>query len=135
MKRGDKPRIEFIRFKRSQLRVWEGREALETKLCSQCGAMCTMDHKAKSYKCPRCGVEEPMNEASVIHRENKEADKIIVIGKKEQSIKTMSQVKMQCPKCDNSMAYWWMVQTRSIDESMTQFYRCTKCNYTWRDYS
>ena len=76
-----------------------------------------------------------MNGATVIHRENKEADKIIVIGKKEQSIKTMSQVKIQCPKCDNDKAYWWMVQTRSIDESMTQFYRCTKCNYTWRDYS
>jgi DNA-directed RNA polymerase subunit M len=28
-----------------------------------------------------------------------------------------------------------MVQTRSIDESMTQFYRCTKCGHTWRDYS
>jgi DNA-directed RNA polymerase subunit M len=28
-----------------------------------------------------------------------------------------------------------MVQTRGIDESMTQFYRCTRCGYTWRDYS
>ena len=97
--------------------------------------MCEIDHKAKAYKCPRCGAEEPMNESTVIQRENKEVDKIIVIGKKEQSIKTMSQVKMQCPKCDNDKAYWWMVQTRSIDESMTQFYRCTKCSYTWRDYS
>ncbi|MGC2430674.1 MAG: hypothetical protein WA393_06530 [Nitrososphaeraceae archaeon] len=28
-----------------------------------------------------------------------------------------------------------MLQTRSADEATTQFYRCTKCNHTWRNYS
>jgi DNA-directed RNA polymerase subunit M/transcription elongation factor TFIIS len=27
------------------------------------------------------------------------------------------------------------VQTRGADESSTQFLRCTKCNYTFREYS
>ncbi len=70
-----------------------------------------------------------------IPRESKGSDKIVVIGKKEQKLSTMSQVKVECPKCGNDKAFWWMVQTRSIDESTTQFYRCTKCGYTWRDYS
>ncbi len=44
-------------------------------------------------------------------------------------------IKMQCEKCENDKAIWWMLQTRSADEPTTRFYRCTKCNYTWRDYS
>jgi DNA-directed RNA polymerase subunit M len=27
-----------------------------------------------------------------------------------------------------------MVQTRRADESATQFFRCTKCGHTWREY-
>ena len=106
------------------------------KFCSKCGTMCEADHKKKRYVCPNCGAEEPMEDQPLeIPRENKEAEKVIVIGKKEQNIRTTPQVKAKCPKCDNDKAYWWMVQTRGIDESSTQFYRCTKCGYTWRDYS
>ncbi|RLG10996.1 MAG: transcription factor S, partial [Thaumarchaeota archaeon] len=39
-----------------------------------------------------------------------------------------------CPKCGNREAYYWAVQTRSADEPMTRFFRCTKCGYTWREY-
>jgi DNA-directed RNA polymerase subunit M len=97
--------------------------------------MCTLDHKKRCYVCPKCGVEQPMTEEIKIEREAKGGDKIVVIGKKEQSLRTTSQVKAECPKCGNDKAHWWMVQTRGIDESSTQFYRCTKCGYTWRDYS
>ncbi len=97
--------------------------------------MCTLDHKKRCYVCPKCGKEEPMDEAPVIQREKQGNDKIVVIGKKEQNLRTTPQVKAECSKCGNDKAYWWMVQTRGIDESSTQFYRCTKCGYTWRDYS
>lgn len=40
----------------------------------------------------------------------------------------------ECPKCHNLKAYYWQVQTRSGDESMTIFFRCSKCRYTWREY-
>lgn len=46
-----------------------------------------------------------------------------------------STIKKECEKCGNDEAVWWMLQTRSADEPTTQFYRCTKCSYTWRDYS
>lgn len=48
---------------------------------------------------------------------------------------TRPTIKIECEKCDNTEAVWWMLQTRSADEPTTQFYRCTKCEYTWRDYS
>lgn len=44
-------------------------------------------------------------------------------------------IKKDCAKCGHDEAVWWMLQTRSADEPTTQFYRCVKCNHTWRDYS
>ena len=46
-----------------------------------------------------------------------------------------STVKIDCDKCHNQEGVWWTFQTRSGDEPETKFYRCTKCNYTWRDYT
>lgn len=66
---------------------------------------------------------------------SKNVEKIVVVGKKERKLSIMPKTKIYCEKCSNNEAFWWMVQTRSIDESMTQFYRCTKCGHTWRDYS
>jgi DNA-directed RNA polymerase subunit M len=94
-----------------------------------------LDAEKKKYVCSNCGAEEPMEDEIIIPRTNKDNDKIVVIGKKERNLKTLPQTKVKCPKCDNTTAYWWMVQTRSIDESATQFFRCTKCGHTWRDYS
>jgi DNA-directed RNA polymerase subunit M len=51
---------------------------------------------------------------------------------KQQDLPTIT---IQCPTCDNNTAVWWMLQTRSADEATTQFFRCTKCNHTWRNYS
>ncbi|MEK6870559.1 MAG: zinc ribbon domain-containing protein, partial [Thermoproteota archaeon] len=43
--------------------------------------------------------------------------------------------KIECEKCGNDEAVWWMLQTRSADEPTTQFYRCSKCRHTWRNYA
>ncbi|MRR35944.1 transcription factor S, partial [bacterium] len=32
------------------------------------------------------------------------------------------------------IAYWWLRQLRSADESEVRFFRCTKCSRTWREY-
>ena len=48
---------------------------------------------------------------------------------------TMPTIEIECEKCGNNEAVWWMLQTRSADEPTTQFYRCTKCEYTWRNYA
>ncbi len=58
--------------------------------------------------------------------------KVIETDKGPSALPTTS---IDCTKCGNSTAYWWMLQTRSADEATTQFYRCTKCNHTWRNYS
>ena len=105
------------------------------KFCAKCSTVLQLEDERKLYICPKCGVEEPMESEKIIPRNNKEEDKIIVIGKKERKLSVLPQTKVPCPKCDNSTAFWWMVQTRGIDESATQFFRCTKCGHTWRSYS
>ena len=52
----------------------------------------------------------------------------------EEDIATMPRVKVECRKCKNGEAYYWMLQTRAGDEPATKFFRCTKCKYTWREY-
>ena len=38
-----------------------------------------------------------------------------------------------CPKCTNEKAYYLQIQTRSADEPMTTYYRCSKCAHNWSD--
>jgi len=88
--------------------------------------------------CPKCSykkktVHKPAVIPKVIERSPQES--IAVIGKQEQKLRTLPTVRIECPKCGNNLAYVWQVQTRGSDESSTQFFRCTKCNYTFREYS
>ncbi|MBS7619259.1 transcription factor S [Candidatus Bathyarchaeota archaeon] len=105
------------------------------KFCSRCGSILTIDREKQALVCPKCGTEEMIEKDVIYSKHGAEKDKVVIIGKKELNLRTTPQVKIKCPMCGNSMAYWWMVQTRGIDESSTQFYRCTKCDYTWREYS
>ena len=55
--------------------------------------------------------------------------------KSKSDMRTLPIEKEKCPKCGNEEAYSWQRQTRSGDEPATRFYRCVKCNKTWREYS
>lgn len=121
----------------------------EMQFCPKCGMRMNLVVKERGrsskvvFKCPNCGYELKSKVSSrksetLVSRlaerlTPKEA--IVVIGEKEANLKTAPTQKVECPKCGNREAYVWMVQTRGADESSTQFFRCTKCGYTWREYS
>ena len=58
---------------------------------------------------------------------------VAVISRNEQKLNTLPTLKVECPKCGNKKAYVWQLQTRGLDQSSTQFMRCTRCNHTFRD--
>ncbi|MGF3523295.1 MAG: transcription factor S [Candidatus Bathyarchaeia archaeon] len=67
--------------------------------------------------------------AKHVHQES------VTVIPKEQEVSTMPTIKMECPKCGNRVCYVWQVQTRGGDEASTQFFRCTKCSHTFREYA
>ena len=88
--------------------------------------------------CPKCGHKKRV--AKKVMATSKAPDhgpqeRVVVIGKEEQKLRTLPTARAECPKCGNMLAYVWQVQTRGSDESSTQFFRCTKCDYTFREYS
>jgi DNA-directed RNA polymerase subunit M len=116
------------------------------EFCPKCGSRLEVK-KSKTDKevslvliCPKCEYKK-QESANIV---NPKIGKVIqhdpqqfvaVIGKEEQKLRTLPTVRIECPECGNNVAYVWQVQTRGADESSTQFLRCTKCNYTFREYS
>jgi len=95
------------------------------------------DGKGCYLSCPKCNYRKPADDDACTTKlaAPKPKEHLVVIGKKEQKLQTLPTTAIECPKCGNNTAYVWQVQTRGADESSTQFFRCTKCNYTFREYS
>jgi len=104
--------------------------------------------------CPNCEIRLKKNDSGLLHcpkcqylkektvestkEEPEEANsELLVMGEDDvkQAKGLESTVPIDCEKCHNKEGVSWTFQTRSADEPETKFYRCTKCNYTWRDYT
>ncbi len=115
------------------------------EFCAKCGKRLVAERKEKEknivWICPKCGFRKKVdsNERIVVPLTTKESkpfqESIAVISKEEQKLRTLPTVRVECPKCGNNLAFVWQVQTRGSDESSTQFFRCTKCNFTFREYT
>ncbi|MEM3004593.1 MAG: transcription factor S [Candidatus Bathyarchaeia archaeon] len=106
------------------------------QFCPNCGMTLVPTKKEGKIVllCPKCNYQtkKPAREVSKIRHEK---EKIVVIGREEQKIRTLPKTSAVCPKCGHPEAFFWMVQTRGADESSTQFFRCTRCSTTWRETS
>jgi len=116
------------------------------EFCPKCGSRLapkkskTGSEESISLVCPKCGFKKQPSSKKVEPKvakviQHKPQELVAVIGKEEQKLRTLPTVRVECPKCGNNTAYVWQVQTRGADESSTQFLRCTKCSYTFREYS
>ncbi|HXW03424.1 MAG TPA: transcription factor S [Nitrosarchaeum sp.] len=101
------------------------------KFCPTCEVR--LKKSESGLKCPKCNYSEG-DTSSTKKIEEKEVSEFNVLEESEGK-ETLPSIKIDCEKCGNNEAVWWMLQTRSADEPTTQFYRCTKCNYTWRNYA
>jgi len=102
------------------------------KFCPNCGGILVPVPGKKRFYCRVCGKGYNVEEKFVPVANIKKERKVFMIGEeKDKHPKT----KIECPRCGNNEAYWWVKQTRASDEAPTKFYKCTKCEYIWREYS
>ncbi len=106
--------------------------------CDKCGSILVpaTENGKQVVKCPRCNEKISTKHARIKVSEkmfNEQKGEGVSEGE-EQTLATIS-LEEPCEKCGNSKAYHWSLQTRASDEPETEFFRCTKCKHTWREYS
>jgi DNA-directed RNA polymerase subunit M len=112
--------------------------------CLKCGSR-LIPKKVKSgnqamvvLACNKCGqkIKETERNVKINGKAIEHSPKqLISVIDKENQLSTLPTIQLTCTRCGNKSAYIWQVQTRGADESSTQFLRCTKCNYTLREYT
>ena len=104
--------------------------------CDKCGSILvpvkTKTGKGNYLYCRKCDRKQYKSVKNLkITVEHKKKEVIPVL---EKNITMLPITTKMCPKCEHMDSYWWIQQTRSMDEPPTQFYKCVKCGYTWREY-
>ena len=101
------------------------------EFCPKCGAV--LIEKRKNYGCARCNYssKEKFKLKTSEKVEEKKQATAVIKGKDTEIFPIITE---KCKECGNDKAYFWAVQTRSGDEAETKFFKCTKCEHTWREY-
>ena len=109
--------------------------------CPKCGTRMRVKRVEGGVKliCPKCGHEE-FKKTKVLQAKYEVSpetrrEALTVLTGEESEISTLPTTQVECPKCGYGEAYWWIIQTRSADEAPTQFFKCKRCGYVWREYS
>ena len=107
------------------------------EFCPKCETRLKKDANSISLVCPKCQYVKQKSNKTKKERSQESDSGLLVM--EENDIKKSkgleSTIKIDCEKCHNQEGVSWAFQTRSADEPETKFYRCTKCNHTWRDYT
>ncbi len=101
------------------------------EFCPKCGAV--LIQKRKRDGCARCNYSSKGKIKIKTSEKIEEKKAVQVVSAKD--TETLPVVNEKCKECGNDKAYFWTVQTRSGDEAETKFFKCTKCDYSWREYS
>ena len=101
--------------------------------CPKCGSILTpRKDKDKKVMACSCGYVDKSKDTKTLKEIVPPERKIDIIGNDEDKILPLTDA--ECPKCKNTQAGYWLVQTRAGDEAETKFYKCTKCKTIWREY-
>ena len=102
--------------------------------CQKCGSILRPKEKSgKKILFCACGFSKNLeDEKNTSINEKVEASRKIEIV---ENIEINPKVRIKCEKCAHGIAYYWIQQTRGADEPETRFFKCAKCEHTWREYA
>ncbi|MBS3064964.1 MAG: transcription factor S [DPANN group archaeon] len=99
-----------------------------------CGGLMLPTSAGKMLACSKCG-KRSKTEGGTVVKEKIVHEKRTTKRATQEIVDTLPMVESDCKKCGNKFAFWWTEQTRGSDEPETQFFRCTKCKTTRREYT
>jgi transcription factor S len=103
--------------------------------CSKCGSILRPKTKAgKQILFCSCGFTKALEKDETSTEIKEKVDNVKKIEVVEE-LETHPKIKIKCEKCNHNIAFYWTQQTRGADEPETRFFKCTKCNHTWREYA
>jgi len=103
-----------------------------TEFCKKCGSIMLPVRKGgKVYLQCANRHRKKIDAKDFRIRNEAKHEKVPVLEKAEENLPITHRL---CPRCGRDKAYWWIEHTKSSEESPTQFFKCVKCNYTWREY-
>jgi DNA-directed RNA polymerase subunit M len=105
------------------------------KFCPKCDIRLKKSSSNSALSCPKCDYSEAQGSEIQNNTSEEEPNSDFLVLDENEGKDIMPTIEIECEKCGNNKAVWWMLQTRSADEPTTQFYRCTKCEHTWRNYA
>lgn len=108
------------------------------KFCPKCGSILVPDKADKEIvlRCRKCKYYEKGKTVKGLVLKKKMNEKVTIpVFDTEKTQEKLSTIEIECGKCGNMRAVWWIQQTRSGDEPATRFFKCVKCSHTWREYS
>ena len=105
------------------------------KFCPNCDIRLRKNSGNTTLSCSKCDYTEGDSKKSEEQKISEEPQSDFMVLDENEGKDVLHTIEIECEKCGNNQAVWWMLQTRSADEPTTQFYRCTKCSYTWRNYA
>ena len=106
------------------------------KFCPTCDVRLKKDSNTLVLTCHKCNYTEGgQKEKKKSDVQEVESDFLVVGENEGKEVLSTIEIDFENKKCDSREAVWWMLQTRSADEPTTQFFRCTKCKTTWRNYA
>ena len=99
------------------------------EFCPKCGAV--LIQKRKNDGCPRCTYSM---KGKIKLKTSEKIDEVKEVAVVKKDFKIHPIVNEKCKKCKNDQAYFWTVQMRAADEAEVKFFKCTKCEFTWKEY-
>ena len=107
------------------------------EFCPKCETHLKKDNSGSSLICPKCQYVKPKSDQTKEEKPQESDPNLLVMEENDvkESKGLESTIRIDCEKCRNQEGVSWTFQTRSADEPETKFYRCSKCKYTWRDYT